>query len=102
MSIYGNGYLIDYSLIRTKVPPSDTEDDPNAIDLDDDDDEEEEEGSKGSLLAVRPPRLLVVVVVEGKRDKIKTPTSASGSGQGGEGVPEESSLQEMSVRYCLK
>ena len=25
----------------------------------------------------------------------------SGSGQGGEGVPEESSLQGMSVRYCL-
>ena len=59
-------------------------------------------GSKGGLLAVRPPRLLVVVVVvEGKSDKIKTPTSASDSGQGGEGVPEESSLHGMSVRYCL-
>ena len=56
-------------------------------------------GSKGGLLTLRQTRL--VVVVEGKSDNIKTPTSASGSGQGGEGVPEESSLQGMSVRYCL-
>jgi len=34
------------------------------------------------LLAVRPPRLLVVVV-EGKSDKIKTPTSAVAVARGG-------------------
>ena len=50
--------------------------------------------------AVRPPRL-VVVVVEGKSDNIKTPTSAVAVARGREGVPEESSLQGMSVRYCL-
>jgi len=52
------------------------------INLDDDDDEAEKRGRKGSLLAVRPPRLLVVVV-EGKSDKIKTPTSAVAVARGG-------------------
>ena len=40
-------------------------------------------GSKGGLLTLRQTRLVVVVVVEGKSDKIKTPTSAVAVARGG-------------------